>query len=358
LILINFLPKNNKNFFYLIKYKNYHLKVFTMNKLFLMLSLVTSVAFAAPRQELIKPVEAPVNINQAKAELGKKLFFETRLSKSGFLSCNSCHNLARGGSDNLITSIGHGWTHGPINSPTVLNSQFSVAQFWDGRAADLAEQALGPIGNPLEMASSVTEAIKVLSSIPQYKEEFQKVFNSPNIQASMIGEAIAEFEKTLVTVNAPFDKWLNGDDNAITEVQKEGYELFKSTGCIACHNGVAVGAANFQKLGLVEAYEAKNGIKAQGRFDVTGKDIDRMMFKVPTLRNVALTAPYFHDGATWDLKEAVQIMAKHQLGVNLEDAKAVKIVAFLESLTGQQPQIVYPILPPSTVNTPLPDTKK
>jgi cytochrome c peroxidase len=285
-------------------------------------------------------------------ELGKKLFFDPRLSKSGFISCNSCHNLSMGGSDNLQTSIGDHWQQGPINAPTVLNSSMNLAQFWDGRAKDLKEQAGGPIANPGEMAFTHELAVDVLRSIPQYRAEFKQVFGSDNINIGMVTDAIAAFEETLVTPDSRFDKWLKGNKRALNSTELAGYRLFKEAGCVACHNGPAVGGRSFQKMGVHAEY--KTASKAQGRIAVTGKDADRMNFKVPTLRNVELTYPYFHDGAAWTLEEAVGTMGRLQLGRSFSEEEIGKIVAFLKTLTGVQPDFKMPILPPSTNKTPRP----
>lgn len=313
--------------------------------------LIANSAFAS--DEPIKPIELPKNINSAQAELGKKLYFDPRLSKSGFISCNSCHNLSMGGTDNLKTSIGHNWQQGPISAPTVLNSSMNVAQFWDGRAADLKAQAGGPIANPGEMAFTHELAVKVLESIPQYVDEFKKVFSKEQITIEEVTQAIAEFEKTLVTPNSRFDKWLKGEKTALNAEELEGYELFKNSGCVACHNGEAVGGTSFQKMGAVEPYKTKN--PAEGLKGVTGKEEDRFKFKVPTLRNVELTYPYFHDGEAATLSEAVEIMGQIQLGKKFTAEETAKIVAFLKTLTGDQPSFAMPILPPSTDKTPRPE---
>jgi len=307
---------------------------------------------SAMAQEPITPIRPVQEINLAQVELGKKLYFDPRLSKSGFISCNSCHNLSMGGTDNLKTSIGHNWQRGPINAPTVLNSSLNLAQFWDGRAADLKEQAGGPIANPGEMAFTHTLAIDVLNSIPEYATEFKQVFGTDQIDIDKVTLAIAEFEKTLVTPNSRFDKWLLGDKDAITQKELAGYKLFKNSGCVACHNGEAVGGNSFQKMGVVEAYKAKS--PAEGLSAVTGKDADRFKFKVPTLRNVEMTYPYFHDGEAETLAEAVDIMGRLQLGKKFSDEENAKIVAFLKTLTGDQPQFLLPVLPPSTDKTPRP----
>ncbi len=307
------------------------------------------------RDEPIQPIELAVVASPAIVEVGKKLYFDTRLSKSGALSCNSCHSLAMGGSDNLRTSIGHKWAEGPINSPTVLNSKYFLAQFWDGRAKNLMEQAGGPIQNPIEMASTHEHVLKVLNSIPAYKAEFKKAFNNDldAITINQVTEAIAQFEETLVTPNSKFDLWLKGDDNVLSAQELNGYKLFKGTGCISCHNGVAVGGASFQKFGVFEKYTTLN--LAEGRYAVTGNVEDKQKFKVPTLRNIELTYPYFHDGSVNTLSKAVQVMGKIQLNKNFTDAETADIVAFLKTLTGEQPKIEYPILPPSNDQTPLPN---
>lgn len=311
-----------------------------------MMSLCASVQAAEP----VDPIE-PVEIkNPALVELGKMLFFEPRLSRSGFISCNSCHNLATGGVDNLQTSIGDRWAQGPINSPTVLNSFGQVAQFWDGRAKTLAEQAAGPIANPLEMASTHEMAVKVIASIPGYAPYFKKAFGDTEVNIKRITEAMAEFERTLVTPNARFDKWLKGDKNAITQQELNGYKIFKESGCTICHNGAQLGGQSFQKMGVVRPYKTTN--TAEGVKAISGRDQDRMTFKVPMLRNIELTYPYFHDGAVWSLEESVSIMGDLQLGKRYTKQEIDDITAFLKTLTGDQPKVEYPILPPSGPNTP------
>ena len=317
---------------------------------------ITSLAFGgvlhAAEKEPIQPITAAKVANPAMVELGKKLFFDPRLSRSGFISCNSCHNLSMGGTDNIKTSIGHNWQRGPINSPTVLNSSMNVAQFWDGRAKDLQEQAGGPIANPGEMAFTHELAIDVLASIPAYRSEFRQVFGQDKLTIEQVTRAIAAFEEVLVTPGSRFDQWLMGKKSALTKDELAGYQLFKSSGCIACHNGPAVGGNTFQKMGVVEPY--KTAMTAQGRSDVTGKDADRFNFKVPTLRNVELTYPYFHDGEAATLTQAVDVMGRLQLGRTFTPDENAKLVAFLKTLTGKQPHLVLPILPPSSDTTPRP----
>ena len=299
----------------------------------------TSLANAENSNEPIQPIEAAKIKNPALVELGKNLFFDPRLSKSGFISCNSCH-------------IGHNWHQGPINAPTVLNSSMNVAQFWDGRAADLKAQAGGPIANPGEMGFTHELAVDVLQSIPAYVAEFKKVFGSDKVTIDEVTKAIAAFEETLVTPNSRFDKWLKGDKKALNADETAGYKLFKESGCVACHNGPAVGGNSYQKMGVVEPYKTAN--MAEGRSAVTGNDADRFNFKVPTLRNVELTYPYFHDGEAATLKDAVNTMGRVQLGKKFTDEENAKIVAFLKTLTGDQPSFKLPILPPSSDSTPRP----
>jgi cytochrome c peroxidase len=318
----------------------------------LMVIGVSAAATPVLAEELVKPIKPAKQIDLGLVELGKKLYFDPRLSKSGFISCNSCHNLSMGGTDNIATSIGDKWQQGPINAPTVLNSSLAIAQFWDGRAADLKAQAGGPIANPGEMAFTHTLAIGVLESIPDYVREFKMVFGKDKIDIDQVTAAIAEFEKTLVTPNSRFDQFLLGKKDALNADEQAGWNLFKNSGCVACHNGEALGGTSFQKMGVVEPYKAN---MPDGRSAVTGKDADRFNFKVPTLRNVEMTYPYFHDGAVWTLKEAVDIMGRLQLGKKFTDKENAQVVAFLKTLTGEQPKFALPILPPSTDKTPKPN---
>lgn len=318
-------------------------------------AVALSIGFAGPAaaaDEPIKPIQAAAVADPALVELGKKLFFDPRLSKSGFISCNSCHNLSMGGSDNLKTSIGHNWQKGPINAPTVLNSSLNVAQFWDGRALTLQDQAGGPIANPGEMAFTHTLAITLLESIPGYVGEFKAVFKNDKITIDEVTKAVAAFEETLVTPNSRFDKWLTGDKKALTADEQAGYELFKDSGCTGCHNGAAAGGNTFQKMGVFEPYKSTS--PAEGRVAVTKEEADRFNFKVPTLRNVEMTYPYFHDGEAATLTQAVDVMGRIQLGKKFSDGENARIVAFLKTLTGDQPDFKMPILPPSSDKTPAP----
>ena len=304
------------------------------------------------KTEPIQPIAPAAPADGRMVELGKKLFFDPRLSKSGFISCNSCHNLSMGGTDNVRSSIGHQWHRGPINAPTVLNASYNVAQFWDGRAADLQAQAGGPIANPGEMGFSHDMAVDVLRSIPQYVDEFNRVFQKSPLDIEQVTVAIAEFEKTLVTPNSRFDKWLQGDAKALTTQELAGYQLFKGSGCVACHNGVAVGGNSFQKMGVVSPFKSES--TALGRYEVTKQESDKYLFKVPTLRNIELTYPYFHDGSAATLHDAVAVMGQVQLGRTFSADENDKIVAFLKTLTGDQPNITLPVLPPSVDKTPRP----
>lgn len=306
----------------------------------------------------VAPPSLPGNAaTPAKIALGKMLFFDPRLSASHVISCNSCHNIGLGGVDVEPTSLGHRWQHGGRNAPTVLNAVYDKAQFWDGRARDLEEQAGGPIVNPVEMASPTAHVAEQLKGIPGYALYFEKAFpgEADPITLANVQKAIAVFEATLITPNAPFDRFLKGQANALSPVQKEGLALFMDKGCAGCHHGINVGGAMYAPFGVVEKPGAKLLPAGDtGRFAVTKIPSDEYAFKVPTLRNIALTAPYFHTGQVWDLKEAVTVMGSSQLGVQLTGTEVDKITAFLGSLTGQQPSITYPILPPSVGTTPRP----
>ncbi|MBU3261060.1 cytochrome-c peroxidase [Roseovarius sp. PS-C2] len=295
-------------------------------------------------------------VTPQKIDLGKALFFDPRMSASGVFSCNSCHNLATGGDDNMPTSIGHGWQKGPRNSPTVLNAVFNEAQFWDGRAADLAEQAKGPVQAGVEMANTPANVVATLNSMPQYQDWFKASFPGEDdpVTFDNFAKAIEAYEATLITP-APFDAFLNGDDNALTDEQKEGLALFMDTGCASCHNGVNIGGTGYFPFGLIE----KPGADVlppddRGRFAVTETADDSYVFRAAPLRNIDQTAPYFHSGKVWDLEVAVAIMGTSQLGTELNDDEVDKIVAFLGSLTGEVPQVTYPILPNETLDTPRP----
>ncbi len=304
---------------------------------------------------MFKPLEAAPAQPAALVDLGRRLYFEKRLSKNQELSCNSCHVLDKYGTDNLPFSPGHKGQLGGRSSPNVYHSALSLAQFWDGRAADLAAQAKGPILNPVEMAMPDEKSvIAVLESIPGYPEAFAKAFpgEAAPLNYNNLAVAIAAFEKGLVTPSR-FDKYLKGDGAALSAEERAGLELFVAKGCAGCHNGPALGGAMFMKYGMIHPVEE---LKDGGRFEHTKNEADRSFFKVPTLRNVAETAPYFHDGSAKTLDEAVRKMAWHQGGHKLSDAEAASIQTFLKSLTGDLPKeyiaLVAPF--PSGPKTPAP----
>lgn len=327
-------------------------------------------------REFFQPIpplaENPQNpVTKEKVKLGKMLYYDPRLSKSGIISCNTCHNLATYGVDNLPTSVGHGWAIGPRNAPTVYNAAIHIAQFWDGRAKDVEEQALGPILNPIEMAMpSEKEVIERLKSIPEYVEMFKRAFPNDKdpITYENIGKAIGAFERTLMTPSR-FDDFLKGNTKALTLEEKKGLKLFIEVGCAPCHSGPAVGGEAFFEFGQFVDYwkvtapyvtRDKPTIPVDlGRFGVTQKKEDMFVFKSPSMRNIEKTYPYFHDGSIWNLEDAVKIMAETQLDRKLTDEEIRYIVAFLKSLTGQIPKhaLEVPILPASTDKTPKPSVK-
>ncbi len=293
----------------------------------------------------------------AKVELGRMLFFDPRLSASHLISCNTCHNVGLGGADLQETSVGHGWQKGPRNAPTVLNSVFNVAQFWDGRAKDLAEQAKGPVQAAVEMNSTPDLVLATLNSLPEYRTLFQKAFpgEAKPLNFDNMARAIEVFEATLITPDAPFDRFLKGEEAALGEAEKEGLQLFIGKGCSSCHNGINVGGSAYYPFGVMEKPSAEIRPPGDlGRFKVTNTAADRYVFKAPALRNVDLTPPYFHSGKVWSLADAVVLMGSSQLGAQLTGPEAQRITSFLKSLTGKQPQIVYPLLPPTTDATPHP----
>ena len=251
-------------------------------------------------------------ITPEKIALGKALYFDPRMSASGVFSCNSCHNLATGGDDNLETSIGHGWQKGPRNAPTVLNSVFNEAQFWDGRAADLAEQAKGPVQAGVEMANTPDNVIATLTSMPQYVEWFEASFpdEADPVTFDNFAKAIEAYEATLITPS-PFDAFLNGNDDALNDMEKEGLALFMDKGCASCHSGVNIGGHNYYPFGLIEK-PGSDILPAgdKGRFAVTETADDEYVFRAAPLRNISVTAPYFHSGKVWSLDVAVAIMAE------------------------------------------------
>ncbi len=286
----------------------------------------------------IIPIPKSLPIDHQQSELGKKLFFDPKLSANNSIACATCHIVSHAGADNKSVSTGINGQKGDLNSPPVFNALFNIAQFWDGRAQDLAQQAEGPILNPVEMGMPNWQTlIQKLSKLPDYQHAFKQVFPDQGITKATITYAIAQFERTLLSPNSPFDRYLKGDKSAISEQAKQGYQLFKSYGCIACHNGINIGGNLFQKAGVFKPLtdESKQLHKWDGRFQVTHDPIDKGYVKVPSLRNIALSAPYFHDGSVPTLRKAVQRMGERQLGIILKDKEIDQIITFLKTLTGQ-----------------------
>ena len=306
---------------------------------------------------LPKEAPNPANpLNPDKIALGRQLYFDKRLSKNHDVACATCHDLSKWGVDGKPVSTGHRGQKGTRNAPTVYNAALHIAQFWDGRAKDVEEQAKGPILNPVEMAMPNEErVVATVKSIPQYVELFRKAFPGEKdpVTYDNIAKAIGAFERTLL-LRSRWDAFLEGDDKALSPAEKAGLATFVQTGCTTCHNGALVGGKAFQKLGLVKPWPDR---RDRGRYEVTKKPEDDMVFKVPSLRNVAKTGPYFHDGRVATLKEAIRLMARHQLGKELTDEQVDSIETFLQALTAELPKdvIAQPPLPPSTPATPKPD---
>lgn len=302
------------------------------------MSKADSAAFRDTPQgsEALLPLPPMPDLPAAKVALGKRLFFDTRLSHNDKIACASCHQLDRGGSDRIPVSVGIDGKTGDINAPTVFNSSLNFVQFWDGRAATLEEQAAGPVHNPLEMGSNWNEVIAKLNQDEQYRRDFRQIYQQ-GITGDAIIDAIATFERTLLTPNSRFDRFLRGEKEALDALEQAGYQRFLGYGCASCHQGVGIGGNMFQRFGVMDDY-FKRGIVKQadlGRFNVTGLESDRHVFKVPSLRNVALTPPYFHDASAKTLDEAVIIMGRFQLGRELSEADIRAITAFLQTLTGE-----------------------
>lgn len=288
---------------------------------------------------LVQPIPDSIATDEAKVALGHDLFFDGRLSGDGSIQCHTCHQLDKGGVDRLETSTGIEGKKGPINAPTVFNAAFNFVQFWDGRAADLADQAKGPPINPVEMGShSWDDIVARFEMDEEFKKEFLKEY--PQVTKETLTHAIGEYEKTLITPNSDFDRYLKGDKTALREQQVRGYELFKQHKCDTCHTGVAMGGQSYEYMGLYGDYFKDRGTPLtdadEGRFAQTKDPFDMHRFKVPTLRNIALTAPYFHDASAKELKDAVSAMLKYQSNVKQPAQKDVEdITSFLESLTGE-----------------------
>jgi cytochrome c peroxidase len=309
------------------------------------------VAIPASQLEVLKLIDDPKDpITDAKVDLGKQLFFDPRMSRSSLISCNTCHNLALGGTDGISAAIGHGWTANPhhLNSPTVYNAVFFKAQFWDGRSPHLADQAQGPVQAGPEMAAPPKLVEERINSIPEYVDAFKKAYgDNVKVTFEKITSTISIFEKTLVTPSR-FDDFMNGHSNALSKAEKEGLALFMDKGCASCHNGIALG-------GTMQPFQIAGKYKFAQVGDFKGDK--NGMVKTPTLRNISETAPYFHNGAIWTLKEAIQEMGSIQLGISISDAEAGKIEMFLKALKGRKPTIIYPNLPESSEKTPKPDAK-
>jgi len=319
------------------------------------------VAVDAAKLQVFKALPAVMDsagnpITDQKAALGRMLYYDARLSKNQDISCNTCHALTKYGVEEESVSTGHKGQKGTRNAPTVYNAAGHFSQFWDGRAPTVEEQAKGPILNPIEMAMpDQKRVLAVLKSMPEYVEAFQKAFPGEKdaVTYDNVGKAIGAFERMLVT-SSRWDRFLGGDQTALTDAEKVGLNKYLEAGCQTCHSGVYLGGSMFQKLGAVKPWTETKDL---GRFALTKQDADKMVFKVPTLRNVEKTAPYYHDGSVKTLEEAVGQMAEHQLGKQLSTDDIASIVTFLKVLTGDLPAeyIKEPPLPKSTAKTPKPD---
>ncbi len=288
----------------------------------------------------VQPLPETVPFDKAAAKLGRALFFSPKLSANGTVSCATCHIIQQGGDDNRPVSIGIHGQKGELNAPTVLNSGFNFAQFWDGRAATLEDQALQPLINPKEMGNRSVQAVADrLNADPQWLRKFIQTFGEP-ASPQAIAYAIAEYERTLITPGSRFDRYLLGDRDALTPQERRGWELFRSYGCISCHQGINLGGSMFQKAGIYRPLSAHEG-RWLGRYNVTHRDADRQVFKVPTLRNVADTAPYFHDGSVPTLEKAVTLMIEAQLGKQPHSQDVADIIAFLKTLSAPPKDLLH-----------------
>lgn len=324
----------------------------------LFFSLSTQAQLADKPLPKVAPAPQDNPTTPAKVELGKQLYHDPRLSKDGSVSCATCHNVMASGGDGMATSTGVFGQKGGRNSPTVWNSGFMSVQFWDGRANTLEDQAKGPLTNPVEMGMPSHDAVVArVKQIPGYVTQFEKVFRKDGVTIDTIAKAIAAYERTLVTPNSPYDQYVKGKKNALSASAKRGLARVQEVGCLACHGGMnfagpalPVGTGFYQKVPAIPGsiYDKKYDLLSdKGRAQVTGKSEDEHLFRVPTWRNVAITAPYFHNGKVKTLPEAVRVMGKTQLNQDLSDADVADIVAFLESLTGEQPEQKMPKLPPT-----------
>ena len=300
-------------------------------------AIITQHEEAGVEAEPITPLPLTVSLDDRKVELGRSLFHDARLSADSSVSCANCHILAKGGVDQLARSRGIGGREGGINAPTVFNSGFNFRQFWNGRAETLEEQVDGPLQHPAEMGATWPQAIAALSKDQSYRAEFAAIYPD-GIQPHNVRDAIATFERSLITPNSRFDRFLRGDHTAMDKKEQAGYRLFKQLGCASCHQGMNIGGNMYQKLGVMEDYFTARGNISEadlGRFSITKREEDRYFFKVPSLRNVALTPPYLHDGSARNLRDVVMVMARYQLGEKIDEDEVGKIVAFLHTLTGE-----------------------
>ncbi|WP_321777349.1 cytochrome-c peroxidase [Sulfurimonas sp.] len=300
----------------------------------ILLLFFTIVLFAT---EPISPIPIDIRVDLKKAKLGQKLFSDTTLSKDNSTSCLSCHDIFNGGADSNIVSSGFANKRGNVQSPTVLNARYNFKQFWNGRAENLTQQANGPINNPVEHNMNPKIVEDRLNDSSQYKKLFKKVYGTSVISYKQVLDAIVEFENALTTPNSKFDKFLRGETK-LSKDEKEGYILFKKNGCITCHNGINIGGNAFQKMGTFLEYKTKNDYPDRSK--ITYNPNHKNVFKVPTLRNINKTAPYFHDGSAKTLKEALSAMTKHNLGIKLDDKEVKKIISFLKTLDGELPKIL------------------
>lgn len=314
----------------------------------ILLALVSTNSFGEDR-EPIAPLPLTISLNTEKVSLGSRLFHETRLSKDNTISCASCHSLSGGGADGKRNSHGIGGALGDINAPTVFNSGLNFRQFWNGRAATLEDQIEGPVQHPKEMGSTWVEVENKLKADDSYVKSFKALYPD-GVTRNNVKDAIATFERSLITPNSPFDRYLRGEASAITATEKSGYQRFKALGCVSCHQGANVGGNMYQTMGVMSDYFKERGTPITeadlGRYNVTKIETDKFVFRVPSLRNVELTAPYFHDGSAATLEQAVRTMARYQLGRELPKEDVELLAAFLKTLTGQTPNSI-PRLPAS-----------
>lgn len=313
-------------------------KFFIILTCFFVTSFTNAESFKAESfKEPITPIPSTLNVNPLQASLGRDLFHDVRLSANGKVSCASCHDLTKGGVDNNSKSVGFTGKLTAVNTPTVLNSALNFKQFWNGRADTLEAQIELVVINPVEMGSNWESVVDWISKDTKYKDAFNKAYKDGVTKKNIIN-SIASFERTLITPNSRFDKYLKGDQDAINNKEKAGYQKFKQYGCIACHHGVNVGGNMFQVFGVMGDYFKKRGNQTEadlGRYSITHKEFDKHVFKVPSLRNVELTAPYFHDGSAKTLDDAVSIMFEYQLGREATKEDKEEIISFLQTLTGE-----------------------